>query len=157
MSGRSADFSFTAYSVHRCQQLNFFICFGQADTNPMRKRGKSCCCSSLALRVDVEWYTTGPGQPNREDLHTMSINRIGSLLLFRGINERLFATRTEDLCLAPRHLPLGSRVRIKRGVFEGVEGRINSFLPTSRIAIAVDNCRGASIEIDERMVEVVDG
>lgn len=85
----------------------------------------------------------------------MSINRIGSLLLFKGVGESLLATRPEVFCLVPRHLPLGSRVRIKRGVFAGVEGKIDSLVSVSRIVIAVDKCRGASIEIDERMVDVL--
>jgi hypothetical protein len=42
-------------------------------------------------------------------------------------------------------------------VFEGVEGTIVSFRSSSRLLIAVDlDFQGVSLEIDERLIEVLD-
>lgn len=87
----------------------------------------------------------------------MSINRIGSLLVSRGLGDAVVTALPEIECLPQRSFDVGGRMRIKRGVFEGVEGRLVSYLQGSRIVIAVDlNCQGVSIEIDDWMVESID-
>jgi transcription antitermination factor NusG len=56
-----------------------------------------------------------------------------------------------------QHVRRGGRVRVQRGVFEGVEGTIISYRSATRLLIAVElDCRGVSLEIDDRMVEVLD-
>jgi hypothetical protein len=88
----------------------------------------------------------------------MSVNRIGGLLLSRALGEVVLTALPEVASLPRQSFPVGSRVRIKRGVFEGVEGRLISYEPALRLLIAVAlNCPGVSIEIDEWMVEGLDG
>jgi transcription antitermination factor NusG len=88
----------------------------------------------------------------------MSVNRIGGLLLSRGLGNAVLTALPEVASLPRQTFPVGSRVRIKQGVFEGVQGRLISYGPASRLLIAVDlNCPGVSIEIDARMVEALNG
>ena len=88
----------------------------------------------------------------------MSINRIGSFLVSRGLGEAAVAALGEIDCLPTRSFDVGSRMRVKRGVFEGVEGQFVSYVRDTRLLISVDlNCQGVSIEIDEWMVESLDG
>lgn len=88
----------------------------------------------------------------------MSTNRVVGLLSpgNRQAFEAMAATALRPRPVRQR-LSLGSRVRVRTGVFAGAEGTVASYCRNDRLIIDLNlDIRGVTLELEDRMLELLD-
>jgi hypothetical protein len=87
----------------------------------------------------------------------MSRNRIGFFFSADDFGRASPQPAAMSCATARPRIRPGDRVRVRRGVLTGVEGRVVRLCAASRVLVSIDlDCQGVSLEIEGRMLEVLD-